>query len=80
VRPGPGLLALLAGSVALLLFACCLLLLFLTRDRLKDSVDLDTVQADLAGVVRQALEPAHASVWVSQEGAPRSPRADDRGP
>jgi hypothetical protein len=48
--------------------------------RLKDAVDLDTVQADLAGVVRQALEPAHASVWVSQEGAQRSSRADDRGP
>jgi hypothetical protein len=34
--------------------------------RLKDAVDLDAVQADLAGVVHQALEPAHVSVWVSQ--------------
>ena len=34
--------------------------------RLKDAVDLDTVQADLAGVVHQALEPAHVSVWMSQ--------------
>jgi hypothetical protein len=33
---------------------------------LKDAVDLDSVQADLAGVVHQALEPAHVSVWISQ--------------
>ena len=33
---------------------------------LKDAVDLDAVQADLAGVVHQALEPAHVSVWISQ--------------
>jgi hypothetical protein len=34
--------------------------------RLQDAVDLDAVQDDLAGVVHQALEPAHVSVWVSQ--------------
>jgi hypothetical protein len=34
--------------------------------RLKDAVDLDAVQADLASVVHQALEPAHVSVWMSQ--------------
>jgi hypothetical protein len=33
--------------------------------RLKDAVDLDSIQDDLAGTVRQALEPAHVSVWVS---------------
>jgi hypothetical protein len=33
--------------------------------RLKDAVDLDWVQADLARVVRQALEPAHTTVWIS---------------
>jgi hypothetical protein len=33
--------------------------------RLKDAVDLDSVQADLAGIVQQALEPAHVSVWIS---------------
>jgi hypothetical protein len=36
--------------------------------RLKDAVDLETVRADLAGVVSQALEPAHVSVWISQRG------------
>ena len=34
--------------------------------RLKDAVDLDAVRDDLAGVVYQALEPAHVSVWISQ--------------
>jgi hypothetical protein len=36
--------------------------------RLKDAVDLDAVRDDLAGVVSQALEPAHVSVWVSRRG------------
>ena len=33
--------------------------------RLKDAVDLDSVRDDLASVVREALEPAHVSVWMS---------------
>jgi hypothetical protein len=36
--------------------------------RLKDAVDLDSVQEDLAGVVPHALEPAHLSIWVSRPG------------
>jgi hypothetical protein len=32
--------------------------------RLQDAVDLDTVRADLACVVHDALEPAHLSVWI----------------
>jgi hypothetical protein len=34
--------------------------------RLKDTVDLDSVCDDLAGLVHQALEPAHVSVWINQ--------------
>ena len=34
--------------------------------RLKDAVELDSVRDDLAGVVNQALEPAHVSVWINQ--------------
>jgi hypothetical protein len=34
--------------------------------RLKDAIDLDAVRDDLAGVVHQALEPAHVSLWISQ--------------
>jgi hypothetical protein len=36
--------------------------------RLKDAVDLDAVQADLASVVQQALEPAHVSLWRNNRG------------
>ena len=36
--------------------------------RLKDAVDLDSVQRDLATVVDHALEPAHVSVWISPQG------------
>jgi hypothetical protein len=36
--------------------------------RLTGAVDLDNVQADLAGAVREVLEPTHVSVWVSQRG------------
>jgi hypothetical protein len=36
--------------------------------RLKDAVDLETVRADLAHAVNQALEPAHVSVWINQRG------------
>jgi len=32
------------------------------------AVDLETVRADLAGVVSRALEPAHVSVWINQRG------------
>jgi hypothetical protein len=38
--------------------------------RLKDAVDLDGVQADLARVVQQALEPAHTTVWISGPTGP----------
>ena len=33
--------------------------------RLKDAVDLHTIQADVLGIVHLSLEPAHVSVWVS---------------
>jgi hypothetical protein len=35
--------------------------------RLKDATDLDRVRADLAGVVSQALEPAHVTVWTVRD-------------
>ena len=34
--------------------------------RLKNAVDLDAVQADLASAVQQALEPAHVSIWLAE--------------
>jgi uncharacterized membrane protein YidH (DUF202 family) len=34
--------------------------------RLQDAADPDAVHAHLLGAVHQALEPAHASVWINQ--------------
>ena len=39
--------------------------------RLKDAVDLDSVQVGLADVVSRALEPAHVSVWIKGTPPPR---------
>jgi hypothetical protein len=36
--------------------------------RLQDAVDLDTVRADLTGVVHAALEPGHLSIWNAGSG------------
>jgi len=33
--------------------------------RLKEAVDLDPIRDDLVGIVHQALQPAHVSLWVS---------------
>jgi hypothetical protein len=33
--------------------------------RLKDAVDVDAVQTDLAAVVQRALEPAHVWLWTN---------------
>lgn len=35
-------------------------------DQLRDEVDLDTLQADLIGAVRQTIAPAHASLWLRE--------------
>ena len=32
--------------------------------RLRQTVDLDTVRSDLVGVVHEAVQPAHISVWL----------------
>jgi len=36
--------------------------------RLQDAVDLEVIRGDLAAVVRNALEPAHISVWMNERG------------
>ena len=38
--------------------------------RLQEAIDLDTVHAALLGAAHQALEPEHASVWISPHGLP----------
>jgi hypothetical protein len=41
--------------------------------RLRRTIDLDTIRGDLVGVVHEAFQPAHVSVWLPAPGrAPQS--------
>jgi hypothetical protein len=46
--------------------------------RLKEAVDLDSVRADLAGVVQTALEPAHVWVWTQDRQSAAAARTAAR--
>lgn len=54
--------------------------------RLRRTIDLDTIWGDLVGVVREAFQPAHVSVWLPGTGphatvpAPARTGADQPGP
>jgi hypothetical protein len=37
--------------------------------RLREQVELDSLSADLAGVVRETMQPAHTTVWLRREGS-----------
>lgn len=71
MNPAAGRWRLVSPPTALVTGGLVLVLMALEfAGRLKDAVDLDAVQADLAAVVRTALEPAQVSVWISGGAAP----------
>ena len=47
--------------------------------RLRDQVDLDTLTAELLGVVEQTMQPTRASLWLRPQASPNSAAGTAQG-